>query len=88
MIDDDDETDIIQSPLSQRIERDGTYVDVEIYRGEDENDWILEVVDEEDASTLFHERFETDQAALDEVMRIITTEGIRAFLDERAGTIH
>lgn len=85
---DDDEPEIIHSPLRQRIERDGTYIDVEIYRGDDEDGWILEVVDEEDASTVYHEKFETDQAALDEVLRVIATEGIRAFLEDHAGTVN
>ncbi|MEZ5782344.1 MAG: hypothetical protein R3D70_12095 [Rhizobiaceae bacterium] len=85
---DDDEPITIHSPLRQRIERDGTYIDVEIYRGEDEEGWILEVVDEEDASTVYHERFPTDQAALDEVLRVIAAEGIRAFLEDNAGSIN
>jgi len=30
---------------------DGTKIQVDIYRGEDESGWMLEVIDEENAST-------------------------------------
>lgn len=88
----DNEPSIIYSPLRQRIEGDGTYIDVEIYRGEDEPAWILEVVDEENASTVYDEPFETDQAALDEVRASIEKYGIRVYLEngfpEEAHTVH
>lgn len=77
----DNEPKIIDSPLCQRIEGDGTYIDVEIYRGEDETAWILEVVDEENTSTLYDEPFESDLGALEEVMATIAKYGIRAYLE-------
>jgi hypothetical protein len=78
---DEEEPTIIYSPLQQRIERDGTYVDVQIYRGEKEMAWVLEVVDEDDASTLYEDFFESDQAALDEVLATIQEFGIRVYLE-------
>lgn len=78
----DSEPNIIHSPLERRIEADGTFVDVFIYRGEDEPTWLLEVVDEEGASTVYDDPFETDQAALHEVMAAIQKYGIRVYVDD------
>ena len=50
----EDETPEIEtSPLSRRFSRDGITVEVKIYRLRGVNeDWSLEVVDHEDASTV------------------------------------
>ena len=76
-----DEVEIKKSPLCRRITRDGTSVDVLIY-SDGNYGWILEVVDEEGASTVWDDSFLTDQAALDEVMKVIEKEGIRSFLQQ------
>jgi hypothetical protein len=73
--------DIIMSPLCREIIKDGTKIQVDIYRGENETGWILEVIDEEDASTIWDEPFDTDQEALDTVIKVIELDGIRSFLD-------
>lgn len=78
----DDEPTIIYSPLRQRISSDSTHIDVEIYRGENEAFWLLEVIDEEGASTVYDDRFASDQAALYEVMDAIQKYGIRVYLEE------
>jgi len=72
---------IIMSPLCREISEDGTKIQVDIYRGENESGWILEVIDEENASTLWDDPFETDQEALDAVMEVIEKDGIRSFLE-------
>lgn len=77
----EDEYNLIESPLSQNITRDGITIEVHIYRGEDEPAWILEVVDHTGASTVWSEKFATDRAALDELLRTIETEGIQTFLE-------
>jgi hypothetical protein len=59
----DDEYKIINSPLSQKITRDGTTIDVLIYRGEHEAEWILEVVDHAGGSTVWDDTFATEQDA-------------------------
>ena len=53
----EDETPEIEtSPLSGRFSRDGITVEVKIYRLRGVNeDWSLEVVDHEDASTVWNE---------------------------------
>ena len=71
--DDDQEPDIIESPLSQSVTRKGVSVRVEIYRGS-QGGWILEVVDAENASHVWDERFETDQQALTEALRALDEE--------------
>ena len=44
--------EIVMSPLCREISRDGTRIQVDIYRGEDDPGWILEVIDEDNASTV------------------------------------
>ncbi|MCK5494838.1 MAG: hypothetical protein KAI80_00385, partial [Hyphomicrobiaceae bacterium] len=50
-----------------------------IYRAETERSWLLEVVNEEGGSTVWNERFTTEQAAMDELNRTIKLEGIQVF---------
>ncbi|UYG06859.1 hypothetical protein OCT48_14685 [Halomonas sp. M4R1S46] len=73
--------ELIQSPLSQAITRDGHTLKVDIYRLEDETEWLLEVVNKYGTSHVWDDRFATDQAALDAVHATIDEEGIGAFLD-------
>ena len=42
--------EIVMSPLCREISGDGTRIQIDIYRGEDDPGWILEVIDEENAS--------------------------------------
>jgi len=72
---------IIMSPLCREITGDGTKIQVDIYRGEDESGWILEVTDEESASTVWDDPFDSDREALEEVMEVIERDGIRSFLE-------
>jgi uncharacterized protein len=48
----------------------------------------LEVIDEENASTVWDDPFDTDQEALDEVMEVIERDGIRSFLDGESEATH
>lgn len=84
----DDDPEIIYSPLCRHIKRNRTMVEVLIYRGEDESDWILEVEDESGGSTVWTETFVSDVAALEEVMSVIEKEGIEIFLVEGGKTAH
>ena len=72
-LDDDDEPDFVESPLSQNITRNGVAVRVEIY-GDSQGGWILEIVDAENASHVWDEHFETDQLALTEALRALDEE--------------
>jgi len=73
--------DIVMSPLCREIIENGTKFQVDIYRGEDDSGWILEVIDEENASTVWDDPFDTDREALEEVMEVIERDGIRLFLE-------
>jgi uncharacterized protein len=84
----DDEYKIIASPLSQKITRDGTIIDVLIYRGEHEVEWILEVVDHAGGSTVWDDTFATEQDALNEVLRTIDAEGIACFILDPIEKLH
>ena len=72
--------EIVMSQLCREIIQDGTKIQVDIYRGEDDSGWILEVIDEENASTVWDDPFDTDQEAMDAVMNVIEQDGIRSFL--------
>jgi len=80
--------EIVMSPLCREIIEDDTKIQVDIYRGENETAWILEVIDEENASTIWDEPFDTDQEALDTVMEVIEQDGIRSFLDGESELMH
>jgi hypothetical protein len=72
--------EIVMSPLCREIIEDDIKIQIDIYRGEDDSGWILEVIDEENASTVWDDPFDTDREALDEVMEVIERDGIRSFL--------
>lgn len=78
----DEIPNIITSKLSREFSRDGVAVDVDIYRLEDENHWTLEVVNDAGTSTLWDDQFPTDQAAYDEFLRTLATEGMTPFREE------
>lgn len=68
-----------KSPLCQTIERDGRAVHVEIYSG-DPGNWILEIVDEFNNSTVWDDHFQTDREALAEAFRTVEEEGIASLV--------
>ena len=76
-----DDYELITSAVARKITRDGVTVEIFIYRGVNE-DWLLEVEDQNGGSTVWEDRFPTDQAALEEAMRVIETEGIEIFGDD------
>ena len=76
-----EEIKLTMSPLCQVIERNGKAVDVQIYKGSEEG-WILEAIDPSGTSTVWEDTFDTDQAALDEVLGAINEEGIDCLIVE------
>ena len=87
MTETDDLEEPKMSPLSCEVTSDGVTVQVDIY-SDGKHGWILEVVDEEGASTVWDDIFFTDQSALDEALRVIEEEGIRTFFSDQNRTIH
>jgi hypothetical protein len=82
---DDDDPEIEYSPLCKEVTQDGLIVRVQIYRLKTGRDgWSLEVVDHEDASTVWDDLFATDHEALAEFSRTLEAEGIQSFLTRRA----
>ncbi|MDH5230248.1 MAG: UPF0149 family protein [Gammaproteobacteria bacterium] len=76
MLEDDE---LILSPLSQSVTRDGETVSVEIYTGGDD-DWLLEVVDQYENSTVWNDQFKTDEEALAAFFSALEEDGIHAFV--------
>ncbi len=74
-----DEHDLIDSPLSQTYTVNGRSVEIQIYRLPDAG-WTLEVVDQQNNSTVWDGEFATDQEALDTALADIRVEGIESFI--------
>lgn len=64
---------IIESVLSGPVTQNGVIVDIAIY-GDGEGRWILEVVDEQQTSHVWDERFITDKDAHAEALRALDEE--------------
>ena len=73
------EHDLIYSDLQTSITEDGQTIDINIYRLP-ESDWVLEIVDELNNSTVWDDAFASDEAALAEALDAIRSEGIGAFV--------
>jgi hypothetical protein len=71
--------DVKMSPLSQRYEEDCQVVNIEIYE-DGEGGWLLEIVDEDNNSTMWEDSFDSDEEALAEALAAIKQEGINALI--------
>lgn len=76
-------SEVIMSPLSRAVTSGADTVQVHIYQG-DSGKWLLEVEDKFGNSTVWDDQFDTDQLALDEVMRTIADEGIGSLVGATA----
>ena len=74
--------DVVVSSLSKRLTDQDHYIDIQIYRLNDQNLWTLEVVDELGASTIWDEWFDTEEAALGKALRAVDAFGIDSFLED------
>ena len=74
-----DESDLIYSKHCQTVSSNGKTVEVQIYSS-GKNDWILEVVDEENNSTVWDDPFATDDEAFQEFQRTLEEEGIESMI--------
>lgn len=83
-----DESRIVYSKLSRKFTREGTTIDILIYRAGDDAEWILEVVDEEGASIVWEESFRTEQDALNEAFQTIANGGLDGFHREPIQRLH
>ena len=74
-----DEIELVYSKHCQSVTRNGRTVKVEIYSS-GKNDWILELVDEDNNSTVWDDPFGTDDEAFQEVDRTIEDGGIESMI--------
>ncbi|MDP2016638.1 hypothetical protein [Hydrogenophaga sp.] len=74
-----DEHELIDSPLNQMYTADGRSVEIHIYRMLNTG-WTLEVVDDQNNSTVWDGEFATDEEALDAALEDIKAEGIEVFI--------
>lgn len=74
-----DEIELVYSKHCQSVTSNGRTVQVEIYSSGN-NDWILEVVDEGNNSTVWDDPFDTDDEAFQEFERTLKEEGIEAMI--------
>jgi hypothetical protein len=72
-----DEIDLTYSKHCQSVSRNGKTVRVAIYSS-GRNDWILEVVDEENNSTVWDDPFHTDDEAFQEFERALQEKEIES----------
>ena len=56
--------DMIVSDCSQSFGRNGADIQIRIYRLEHERDWSVEIVENEDLSTIWDATYSSEQAAL------------------------
>lgn len=78
----EDDYKMFYSPLSQAYTKDGVTVHVEIYRGEEQDSWVLEVVDCYGDSLIYDERFSDDKLAWRRFIQDVEEEGMEYFLDD------
>jgi hypothetical protein len=74
-----DGIELVYSKHCQSVTRNGQTVKVEIYSS-GRNDWILEVVDENNNSTTWDDPFDTDDEAFQEFERTLKEEGIESMV--------
>lgn len=77
----DKEPEVIYSPLCARFPKDATVVEVSIFRIGTETTWHLEVINEQNTSTVWDDPFDTDHAAWAEFLSTVEDQGMVAFED-------
>jgi len=72
---------LVLSGAGQEVVVQGVSFRIEIFRLEHDDEWTLEVVDENGTSTVWDDTFRSDTEALDVAVTTIRSEGARAFRD-------
>lgn len=81
------EPELVQSSLSQSIEVEGKSLRIEIYKMEDEVQWVLEIEHEDGNSLVWDELFDSDFLALNEARQTLKKEGLSAFTNAEEAQI-
>lgn len=75
--------EIEDSPLGGSVTRDGTTVQVHIYRfAGTEDEWAMEIVDHEGGHTAWDGTFADDQDAYEAFEQEVAERGIRSFVEQ------
>lgn len=80
----DDDYEVKLSPLSKKYSEGNKSVEVEIYKGEDDEGWILELLDNLGNSMIADEMFKTEQEAWDQFIDDVKNDGIDAFIGRKS----
>lgn len=83
-----DDPEIIVSPLSGEFTSEGITVEVQIYRLATSEEWSLEVVDNDDNSTVWDAGFASDKEAHDAFLEDVRNEGLAAIISGDTTTLH
>jgi hypothetical protein len=73
--------EIIYSSLCTKFSKDDRVVEVNIFRIETESTWHLEVVNEQNTSTVWDDPFDNEEQAYAEFLSTVEDEGMGAFED-------
>lgn len=80
---------IEHSELAGEFTDDGVTVLVDIHRtAGSQEDWVMEVISQDDGLTTWEEKFATDREAFDEFLATVERDGIRTFLEDADPQIH
>ncbi|MBO9171566.1 hypothetical protein [Rhizobium sp. L245/93] len=77
----EDDPNIIYSQRCTKFAKDDRVVEVNIFRLETEELWHLEVINENNTSTVLDDPFPTDDEAYNEFLATVEQEGMAAFED-------
>ncbi|MCK7598453.1 hypothetical protein M0G74_14325 [Microbulbifer sp. CAU 1566] len=75
----DDDFTPKDSPLSRSYGDGNHTVSIDIYE-DGEGGWLLEIVDENNNTTVWEDAFDTDEEALQEALDALKEEGVGAFI--------
>ena len=81
---DDDEFEVIYSPLCQDLSSGDRTVQIQIY-GDGNGKWLLEIEDEFSNSTVWEDPFDTDSAALLEAKKSILKDRVVKYIGPSDG---
>ncbi|AOS97012.1 hypothetical protein AUP74_01577 [Microbulbifer aggregans] len=68
-----------ESPLSRTYQEGDVTVQIDIYE-DGEGAWLLEIVDEDENSTVWEDPFDSEEEALEEALEALRDEGIETFV--------
>ena len=77
----EEDPEIVYSSRCTKFSKDGQTVEVNIFRIETESTWHLEVINEQNTSTVWDDPFDSDDEAYSEFLSTVEVEGMGAFED-------